>query len=556
MKFTRRDLLVWGAGAAAGLVVSPVPWKVLDDVSIWSQNWPWIPQPARGPVEVKQSFCTLCPNGCGLRVRMAGGWPVGVAGVSTHPISRGALCPLGFAAHQLNWHPRRLHAAQHHGEPSSLSEAQAAFAKACGEGSIVIIDGYPGRAASSVLKTFAEKQGGTYRVVTSSESRALAPYEAWTGVPNSSLGYDLENAQTVVSFGAPMLDGWGTPGRFTRLWAERAGGMTDPQLRLIQIDSSFSRTAARAWQWVPIRDGSESALASGLARVLLEQKLVPAHGPIPPIALSEVAAQTGLSADAIQDLARTFVSHLPVLAIAGDNDPAIAALNIVLGSVGARGGIVRRSKNAESYVAADADIPNARAVLIDGSVPWDFAPQTEAEVFRFAAWDGGPFKSDWLLPSPGFLEALTDVPTAPTSSVETYAVAPALVKPPSEVMSIEQFLSVAEPTLIPVDKIIHSRCEELFRKHSGTLYGQEKTPVAKIASVQKLEEEFSKGAVWVDEPSPSGSMRCELKEWPAATPASRVESWTTEWPIAVLPPLATKLYIESNLREAPERRNA
>ena len=389
MKFTRRDLLVWGAGAAAGLVVSPVPWKVLDDVSIWSQNWPWIPQPARGPVEVKQSFCTLCPNGCGLRVRMAGGWPVGVAGVSTHPISRGALCPLGFAAHQLNWHPRRLRAVQHHGQPSSWSEAQAAFAKARGEGPIVFIDGYPGRAASSVLKTFAEKQGGTYRVVTSSESRALAPYEAWTGVPNSSLGYDLENAQTVVSFGAPLLDGWGTPGRFTRLWAERAGGMTDPQLRLIQIDSSFSRTAARAWQWVPIRDGSESALASGLARVLLEQKLVPAHGPIPPIALSEVAAQTGLSADAIQDLARTFVSHLPVLAIAGDNDPAIAALNIVLGSVGARGGIVRRSKNAESYVAADADIPNARAVLIDGSVPWDFAPQTEAEVFRFAAWDGG-----------------------------------------------------------------------------------------------------------------------------------------------------------------------
>ena len=67
----RRDLLVWSAGAAAGLVVTPVPWKLLDDVSIWSQNWPWIPQPARGPVEVKQSFCTLCPNGCGLRVRMA-----------------------------------------------------------------------------------------------------------------------------------------------------------------------------------------------------------------------------------------------------------------------------------------------------------------------------------------------------------------------------------------------------------------------------------------------------------------------------------------------------
>ncbi len=108
MKVTRRDLLVWSAGAAAGLLVTPVPWKLLDDTSIWSQNWPWIPQPARGPVDVKQSSCTLCPHGCGMKVKMAGGWPVGVAGVSSHPVSRGALCPLGFGAHQLNWHPRRL----------------------------------------------------------------------------------------------------------------------------------------------------------------------------------------------------------------------------------------------------------------------------------------------------------------------------------------------------------------------------------------------------------------------------------------------------------------
>ena len=65
MKVTRRDLLVWSAGAAAGLLVTPVPWKLLDDTSIWSQNWPWISQPSRGSVEVKQSACTLCPNGCG-----------------------------------------------------------------------------------------------------------------------------------------------------------------------------------------------------------------------------------------------------------------------------------------------------------------------------------------------------------------------------------------------------------------------------------------------------------------------------------------------------------
>ena len=160
MKVTRRDLLVWSAGAAAGIAFTPVPWKLLDDVSIWSQNWKWIPQPARVPVEVKPSFCTLCPNGCGLRVRTAAGWPVGIAGMSTHPINRGALCPLGFGMHQLNWHPLRLRTVRHKASTSSWGEAQAAFSKACSEGPVVVIDGYPGRAASSVLQTFAQKRGG------------------------------------------------------------------------------------------------------------------------------------------------------------------------------------------------------------------------------------------------------------------------------------------------------------------------------------------------------------------------------------------------------------
>jgi hypothetical protein len=39
--------------------------------------------------------------------------------------------------------------------------------------------------------------------------------------------------QTIVSFGTPLLDGWGIPGQFTRLWAEQAAGQNDPQLRLI-----------------------------------------------------------------------------------------------------------------------------------------------------------------------------------------------------------------------------------------------------------------------------------------------------------------------------------
>ena len=559
MKLTRRDLL-WGVAGTAGLLVTPVPWKLLDDVSIWSQNWPWIPQPARGPVEVKQSFCTLCPNGCGMRVRMASGWPVGVAGVDSHPISRGALCPLGFGAHQLNWHPQRLRTVRHGASSSSWEAARAAFAKACSEGPVAIVDGYPGRAASSVFETFVQKRNGSYRTVPGPETQALAPYESWSGVPAAGLGYDLENAQTIVSFGAPLLDGWGTPGRFTRLWAERATGSTDPQLRLIQVEASLSRTAARAWQWVPVHAGSEAALAAGVARVLLEEHLVPAHGPMPPMTLAEAAEQTGLSTAAIADLARTIVARLPVVVIANDDNPAIAALNVVLGAAGARGGIVRKSKHAESYTSAGTGINSARAVLIDATVAWDFTPSTNAEVFRFAAWDGGSGTADWLLPAPGFLEELTDVPTAPASAIATYAVAPGLLKARPEVRSAAQFLSGLDPDLVTVEKIIHTRCADLFRGRAGTLQGQgqgqETTPVAKFASVEKLEGQLWKGAVWVDEPPRSAGFRCELKEWPATAASTQSsENWSNAWRAPVLPPLASKLYLESSLREAPDRRN-
>jgi hypothetical protein len=554
MKVTRRDLLVWSAGAAAGLIVTPVPWKLLDDTSIWSQNWPWIPQPARVPVEIKQSSCTLCPNGCGLRVRMAAGWPVGVAGLSTHPVTRGALCPLGFGAHQLNWHPQRLRTVRHGGNNSSWADAQRAFAKARTEGPIVIIDGYPGRAASSVLETFAQKQRGSYRVVEGPDTRGLKPYESWSGVPASALGYDLENAQTVISFGARLLDGWGAPGRFTRLWAERAAGRNDPQLRIIQVDSTLSRTAACAWQWISIRQGSESALAAGLTAALLEQKLVPARGPIPAVSVDEAALQAGLTTDSIRELARAIVARTPAVAIAANENASIATLNVILGAVGTPGGIVRRSKDAVAHIAAEPAISSARAVLIDSSVPWHFFPQTDAEVFRFAAWDGGSSKADWLLPAPAFLEELTDVPTAPALAFETYAIAPSLVKPTLEVQSAAQFLAGIDSSLIPAEKIIHARCENIFRARKGNMCGDEITAVAKFASAPKLEEQLWRGAVWVGEASPPGGIRFELKEWPSTSASVTAENWSALWPAPVLPPLASKVYNESSLREAPDRR--
>jgi hypothetical protein len=554
MKVTRRNFLLCGAaGATAGLVFSPVPWKLLDDSSIWSQNWPWILQPAHAPVEVKQSFCTLCPKGCAVRVRTAAGWPIGVAGVSRNPLTRGALCPLGFAAHQLNWHPQRLRSVLHHTTASSWDAAREAFTKACSEGPVVVLDGYPGRAASALMASFAEKRKGSYRVVPGPELRSLTPYQEWSGVSATALGYDFGNARTVVSFGAPLLESWGLPGSFHRVWAERSAGMRDPELRLIQIEAAVSPTGSRAWREISILPGSEGALASGLARVLLEEHLVPARGPMPNLTLDESARQSGLNPEKIRNLARTIAAQLPVIAVAND-DPQVAALNIVLGAVGERGGIVQKTASAKSYAWAADEIQNARAVLVDSSVPWDFTPHTDAEVFRFAAWDGGFNKGDWLLPAPGFLEELTDVPSAPALAFGTYAVAMNLTSAAHQTQSAAQFLAALDASLGTTEQIIHARCADLFLKGVGNVHAQEVTPVGKFESAQKLEEMMGKGAVWIGELGRS-NLRCALKLWPSATLPKAIDT-SSGWTVPVLPPLASKLFQESDLRPAGERRNA
>jgi hypothetical protein len=50
MKVDRRSFLAFVLGGAAGTALSPLPWKITDDMSLWSQNWPWTPVPERGEI--------------------------------------------------------------------------------------------------------------------------------------------------------------------------------------------------------------------------------------------------------------------------------------------------------------------------------------------------------------------------------------------------------------------------------------------------------------------------------------------------------------------------
>src|SRR5512135_89539 len=107
MPVTRRDVL-WGLGGGlAGAVLTPVPWKLLDDTAVWTQHRRALPVPPRGPVTFRPAACTLCPAGCAVRVRCVGPRPVSVVGEGRHPLGGGA-CAIGLTLHHLAFHPLRL----------------------------------------------------------------------------------------------------------------------------------------------------------------------------------------------------------------------------------------------------------------------------------------------------------------------------------------------------------------------------------------------------------------------------------------------------------------
>jgi hypothetical protein len=143
-----------------------------------------------------------------------------------------------------------------------------------------------------------------------------------------------------------------------------------------------------------------------------------------------------------------------------------------------------------------------------------------AEVFRFAAWQGDE-TADWMLPAPGFLEGLTDVPTAPGVAIETYAVAAPLVAPTPGTRDAASFLASLDATAGSVEDGIKARCARIFQAREGELRGGEATPLSAVESAEALHKELVAGAVWAGQPAEPEGLTCQLREWPAPTVAER-----------------------------------
>lgn len=276
MSQTRRSFLKFILGAGAGITASPVLFKLTDDVSIWTQNWSWIPRNPKGETTYELTTSKLCPSASGLKVRLVGGQPVRALPNPEHPLG-GGLSALAAAEVQLMYSPARVKAPLRRSSDGayvriSWDEALKMLEdglKSAGS-SVAAVSGDESGSSMEVLSAFLRSRGSQELYMMPSEMQAAT--RAWELMGgNGQVGYDLEDCDYVLAIGANMLESWGTFIRNRKLFAESHPHGEDATCKLVYAGPVQNNSAAVAAQWVSMKPGSETALALGLAALLVQQ---------------------------------------------------------------------------------------------------------------------------------------------------------------------------------------------------------------------------------------------------------------------------------------------
>ncbi len=385
MNIARRSFLAFLIGGAAGTALTPLPWKLTDDLSIWTQTWPWTPVPPDGAYSHVNSVCTLCPGGCGITVRKVDDRAVKIEGMAGHPVNDGGICILGASGLQLLYGPRRVRSplrrvgerGEGRWEAISWETAIAAVADKLGQirssgnpqGVACMVDGRHGT-VPSLFERFMTAYGSPNFIpsatIEDSYRMTLGLMHGNDAIP----GFDVENADFVVSFGSGIIEGWGSPVRMFRAHSQwKAENKT-----LVQVEPRLSNTAAKANKWVAVNPGTEAVLALGMAHVIIKEKRYDSafvennafafedwqddagntytgfkSFVLNGFAPAEVGQITGVAPSLIVSLARSFAAAKAPLALCGrgkGNTPgslhefmAVHALNGLVGNINRKGGV-------------------------------------------------------------------------------------------------------------------------------------------------------------------------------------------------------------------------
>ena len=319
---------------------------------------------------VVKSHCRMCHGGCGVLVYVKDGKIAKIAGDPDCPINHGTLCSKGIGASQLVYHPDRL-----------TYPVRRVGSKGSGKWERISWDEALDAIAEKILN-YKESFGAESIVMgygTGRENEAVIyRFANLLGSPNTLTAghfcYGPRIATTIITCGTnPIVDYENNP-RCIMVWGNNLvisnpdcykgkpfSTALDAGAKLIAVDPRVTRIAARADIWLPLRPGTDTALALGMCNVIVQEELYDkefvenyVHGwdafvrRVNEYPLKKVEEITWVPREKIQEAARLFATTKPAAIQWGvaieqqvncvDNNRALLALMGITGNIDVQGG--------------------------------------------------------------------------------------------------------------------------------------------------------------------------------------------------------------------------
>src|SRR5262249_25224433 len=241
-------------------------------------------------------------------------------GQPAHPVNRGGLCARGQAAIQITYHPDRLTGPMKRSGPRGSGQFTSVSWDDATAELVAKLDALTDRKRLTCITR--PRRSRRLELVAEFLTRFGAPapigFEVFgdevlreanaRGFHREQLPtFDLANARFVIGFGADFLGTWNSAVAQNAAYGDMRQERPRGWGKFVQVESRMSLTGASADEWVPVRPGTEGALALGLAHVLVASHL-PTDGVVDATTFGQftpdaVEKLTGVPAKRIERLA-------------------------------------------------------------------------------------------------------------------------------------------------------------------------------------------------------------------------------------------------------------
>jgi thiosulfate reductase/polysulfide reductase chain A len=414
---SRRDFLKMGVTASAALAVgSFIP--------------PQVAQAARDAGHLNaegngfiKSMCEMCVWRCGLIAKVKDGRVVKLEGNPEHPHSKGNLCPRGQSGLMNTYDPDRVLA------PLIRvgKRGEGRFRKASWEEALDLV--------ASKMQAIKDKFGPEAMVFSSTHNLSQPQFENLLyayGSPNygtqRSLCFNAMIVANLMTYGMEepdrsyeniqyiLLTGRNLMEAISTSETHDLSHAIDEGVKVVYLDPRFTKTAAKASEWLPIKPGTDLAFHLALLNIIIGEKLYDTSfvsnytvgfdqlakevGQYSP----DWAAQiTGIPAETITRIAHEFAaSGKYALAHNGwrtsnfvnsfATQRAITALNTIVGNWGKVLFPAAGEESSGLGAPPQPAYPRISALRLDG-VPWKF-PFVPLKLGIFQELRDGIYKAD------------------------------------------------------------------------------------------------------------------------------------------------------------------